>query len=466
MRKQQVAIILVVIIALTSPTWSEPMGGKPDGSGGNCQYAQVVDRCGKGLFVVQAGNQAVSYTRALNDGAHASWEPRGVAYSSLPGEGGEFYSFVTQGPYLHVLYQKYYNALFKRTINIATTVGREGLMLTGVHAAPPVEDAGETIYPLYLVGTWNGAPHVVILDQEPLIATYLPNPSAALLREQRVCVDDICTGEAIDITAGSALPSGGLQQAFASVLKDVNGETVQRFYRITVQSGWTLEFAVEPWNDEGVTFAGGQPLGLGLDYESLGIEAHGVFQTSSVVTDLTFSGSSCDLLLDLTDVAIWGPDTMLGDPYVRFVSAANPYGMDALFGFPEGTCPFSEYVPLIIAPGVLVNEVGETPLALALSSKVNSPLWVYTANDSGSVDAFEVEIFRDGDTDTILPLDHFQMTLGGCPTAISFRDESYDSCMVNWEEKDGDPPPFGEICETNPDDPWCDRGRKDFGPAQ
>jgi hypothetical protein len=23
-----------------------------------------------------------------------------------------------------------------------------------------------------------------------------------------------------------------------------------------------------------------------------------------------------------------------------------------------------------------------------------------------------------------------------------------------------DPPPFDEICETNPDDPWCDRGPK------
>jgi hypothetical protein len=262
---------------------------------------------------------------------------------------------------------------------------------------------------------------------------------------------------------GATLDGGHEQVAFASVLR-ANGDLVQQFHTITFEDGVGVDVELESWNEEGVTFDGIEPDALGLDFKEPGLEAYGVFPTSSVVQDLQTGGQSCELTPgDLTDVAIWGPDSALDHDYMHFSAMSNGDAIGFLFGYPEGVCPYSD--PPVIRPGALLYPIGSRPLALALSSRSGNPFWLYTANASGSVTALELLAHHDDeDGDSVTIVSYVDLPLDGCPSAIVFRDEQLEVCMQqNYTDPPGPPPrdpddpqePTTKYCKLNPDDPSC-----------
>ena len=459
MRRLEAVILLTAVLVLVSPAWSDSV----------CQYAHVVDPCGKKVFVLDAGETEPTCFVALDEGPPGEYEPRGVDHATLPGE-NDFWSFVSQGPFLQVLHPEFIwgdeqetiaGILPSRTVDLEADLGLAGIELAGLHAARPVVVNSQVRYFLYAAGTRVGEttePWLVVFDQQELLTDGEFDPTATLRFATPLCPGEPdCEGTAVDVVVSVPLP-GGSQEVHVSVLAQVDGQTVQQFRKVVIQESGSYTVSLEPWNDEGVAFDGSAPHALGLDYESQGLQPYGVFQTSSVVADLLDGETSCDLVIEPTDVEVWGPDTALDDPYVRFVSATNPYGVDTLYGFPEGGCPFSEYVPLTVAPGALVHVTGEEPLALALSSDTDRQPWIYTANGSGGVSAVRVEIGDDPvEGDTIELLEQLEIELGGCPSAISFRDDRFKDCII-WLSPDIPDPPGPrppDECEPGDIDPWC-----------
>jgi hypothetical protein len=434
-----VLLLLAASFVLSSPAWSQ-----------DCQYAHVVDPCEKRVVILPVGDDSGAYKVHLDEGPAADYDPRGVALATAPGW-EDFYSFVTQGPYLHIVDSAFSDNEgiidHVRTIDLLMDLGLPRVELTGLSAAEPIQFDGDTVYPLYVVGTLPGPPAwawYLVFDQEELLNSM--TPSDALLHVGPVSMED---GVAVDVAAGAALYGGTEQHAFVSALIDEAGVTTQRFYEITWIDGTGFSVSLDPGNIEGIPFAGSEPASLGLDYDSLGLEAHGVFQTSSVVSDLGDDpSSSCDLVDDPTDVAIWGPDSWGG--YVHFSTVSDPGGDGVLLAYAEAVCPYG-------GDGALVTAVSERPLSVALSSKTSNTIWVYTANGSGWVTALQVSIVPDDVGATITMDDEFSVETLGCPAAVAVRDPAIGACTRG---KVGDPKPTPicptvKYCKLHPTDPLC-----------
>lgn len=445
MRRPVLLVLLIAAFILGSPTWSR-----------ECQYAFVVDPCEKRVVILPVGGIDEAYQVRLDEGPAADHEPRGVALASVPGWDA-FHAFVTQGHYLHIIDYELSNSDATiddvRTIDLAGDLSLPPLELAGLYAADPVEINGENRYFLYLVGTEPGPyewPWFVVFEQQELLTG--TGPYHGLWYAERISTDP---GRAVDIAGGAAQDGDHFQEAFASVVSFGDYGFVQRFYRITVEDGVGFGAWLDPWNDEGTTFSGGEPDSLGLDYDSLGLEAHGVFQTSSVVSDLHTGESSCDLVGDPTDVAIWGPDSWGG--YVHFVTVSNGAGAGTLLGYDEGVCPYSDYGPPELAPDALGITVHSRPLSLDLSSDTSDSTWVYTANASGDVTAVQLSVVADESGATLTIADQFHVDTEGCPSAVVFRDPAHAECVTG---KLGDPRPTPDCpspkyCVVYPTDPQC-----------
>jgi len=422
MRRPHAVIFSLVFFAMLAPA----------GAQSPCQFAQVVDPCGKRIVLLPLGSAVDSFVVALDSGPAADHEPSDAEFTTVP-EWGMFHAFVSQGPFLHVLDYEAYETGVQispvRTINIDEDLYLPHIEIAGLAAAEPIVLNGQTVYPLYAVGTEPGPP------RRPWLGT----------------VD----GRAIDISAGASLDGGHAQEAFASVLNDVVIFNYQRFYRITWQDGVGFGEFLDAWNCEDLPFTGIAEESLGLDFDSTGTQSYGVLQTSSAVSDLHTGIGSCDLWGDPTDIEIWGPDDGLNQPYVHFVTAPTANGPDLVLGFPQGGCPFTGYYPLETAPGALVESVGEMPLALALSSDTRRAVWIYIANQEGSVSVVGAYITQNpSDEDVIHFVGDFEIELGGCPSAISIRDESFYFCPEMLFDDPPGPRP-DDFCDMYPTDPWC-----------
>ena len=68
-----------------------------------------------------------------------------------------------------------------------------------------------------------------------------------------------------------------------------------------------------------------------------------------------------------------------------------------------------------------------------------------------------VEILHDPlEGDTIELLEQFDLSLGECPSAISFRNEGYHECIYfGLNEFDMPPAPHPSDCTPGDYDPWC-----------
>jgi hypothetical protein len=414
----------------------------------------VVDPCEKRVVILPVGDDAGAYQVHLDEGPAADYEPSAVALATVPGS-GDFKAIVAQGHYLHTIDYSMSNTDGTiddiQTIDILEAIpGFPLFEVNALYAADPIELDGETYYLLYLAGTFSGTDSqaaVFVFDQEVLLNwPYDPDPLIMAGFPLGTA------GEAVDVAVGATTEGGHKQEAFASVL-NVEGENlVQRFYRITVEDGQTASASLDPWNDEGIPFTGTEPGSLGLDFDSLGLEAHGAFQTSRIVADLYTGESTCDLMYDPTDVAIWGPDSWGG--HVQFTTVSNQIGQGALLGYADGVCPYG-------GEGALTMAVDSRPLSLALSSDTGDSPWVYTAFGSGSVLAIQVSIVADETGAAITVLDQFPVDTDGCPSDIVIRDPAYNGCVRG---KYGDPgPPDDEeencpttkYCKLHPTDPLC-----------
>ena len=339
-------VLCVVAVTISIPARSEAP----------CQYAHVIDPCAKKAFVLNAGETEATCFVTLDQGPAGAYEPRAVDHATLPRQGA-FCSFVSQGPFLRVI-SPYYIDLSgydpevglgpTGTVDLAAELGLAGIELAGLHAAGPAEIDGRTRYLLYAAATLRGAtdqPWIVVFDQE-LLAPAAFDPANSLWAAIPLCpAGSACEGQAIDVAAGARLPDGS-QELFVSLLVPVEGQPVQRFLRVVFQASGAHEVSLDPWNDEGLPFDGSEPGALGLEYESLGLTAHGVFQTSSVVSDLHDGSRSCELGPgDPTDVAVWGPGAELDDAYVQFVTVSSGSEEGSLFGYPESVCPVTGQDP-------------------------------------------------------------------------------------------------------------------------
>lgn len=449
MRRLEVLVVLIAAFVLVSPAWSQ------------CQYAHVVDPCEKRVIILATDNFEDAYQVHLDEGPAAAYEPRGVALASAP-DAAMFRAFVTQGPYLRIVDYSLSNTdgtiTDIRTVDLVEDLSLPPVELTGIYAADPIVFNDETYYFLYIVGTEPGPPRkpwLVIFEQEGLLSETAP--FQGLVYAGQIGADD---GRGIDIAAGASLYGGAEQVAYASVLSDVDYEVIQRFYKITWNSSQGFDISLAPWNSEAIPFAGSEPESLGLDHESLGIEAYGVFQTSSVVSTLSSGDASCDLVGDPTDVGIWGPDAWGG--YVQFVTVSNEGGNGKLLGYDGSVCPYSGYDPLEPAPGALEATLAARPLSLALTSDTAGTLWAYTANASGYVAAVQVSIVEDQTGDTVEFLAQEGVFTEGCPADIVFRDAAYGECVRGKMGGPGPPPeepedecPTTKYCKLFPNDPLC-----------
>lgn len=446
MRRLSLVILLLTVFILATPARSQDV----------CQYAHVVDPCNKRLVILPVGDFSGAYQVWLNEGPAADYEPRGLALSTLP-DYEESWAFIGQGPYLHVI--SYWRSNDDGTIGIFDTIdlaadlpwGLPAIEITGLYAADPIEINGETYYLLYVVGNKPGPvpePWVMVFDQDELLyGSYEPEPLLLVAFQ----LGEI-GGTAVDVAVGATTDGGHRQEGFVSVL---GADFTHRYYRLILEDGVGLYFTLDPWNEEDVLwFDGIEPDSLGLDFDSLGLEAHGVFQTSSVVTDLYTGESSCDLLDYPTDVAIWGPDSWGG--YVHFVTAVGGGQTGTLLGYAEGVCPYRSYKPKMIDPDALVRTTEARPLSLALSSDTSDSPWVYTANASGSVGAFQVTIVAD-ETGATIGVDSMEEVITeGCPASVTIRNPAYTACVTGGM---GDPRPPScptpKYCVDNPDSPIC-----------
>ena len=446
MRRSGIVALLITAFILGSPAWSQDQ----------CQYAHVIDPCWKRVVILPVGDFSGAYQVHLHDGPAADYEPRGLALSTLP-DYEEFWGFVGQGPYLHVI--SYWRSDDDGTIGTHDTIdlaaelpqGLPAIEITGLHAADPIEINGETYYLLYVVGTTPGPlpqPWVMLFDQDELIyPSYEPEPLVWAAFQ----IGEI-GGNAVDVAIGATTDGGHRQEGFVSVL---GADLDHRYYRIVLEDGVGFGGTLDPWNKEDTLwFDGSEPDSLGLDFDSLGLEAHGVFQTLSVVSDLYTGESSCDLVDDPTDVAIWGPDSWGG--YVHFVTGSAGGRNGTLLGFSEGSCPYRRYKPNQIDPDALVRPTEPRPLSLALSSDTSDSFWIYTANASGSVGAFQITIVADQTGATIGFDSMDDVITEGCPSSVTIRNPAYTACVTGGL---GDPRPPScptpKYCVDNPDSPVC-----------
>jgi len=454
MRRLESIILLIVVLVFLA--WPSRAQEDP------CQYAHVVDPCEKRVVILPVGSSEGAYQVHFDEGPAAAYEPRGVALATVPGA-GPFTAFVTQGSYVHIVdYSRSEDdgtITDVRSLDLDTELSLPPLQLTGLYAADPIVFNDETYYFLYIVGTEPGPPRtpwLVIFEQEGLLSGTAP--FHGLFYAGQIGTEE---GRGIDIAAGASLAGGTEQVAYASVLSDINYEAVQRFYKITFTPSQGFEISLDSWNDEGIPFTGSEPAAIGLDHESLGIEAYGAFQTSSVISKLSDGTASCDLAGDPTDVAVWGPDSSGG--YVHFATVADGGAPGTLLGYTEGVCPYESYVPPRATPGALKLALSPRPMSLDLTSDTDGSPWIYTANASGDVQALQVSIVEDQAGDLIEPLDQFIVETEGCPYVVVVRDPAYWQC-VNGLMGDPKPPPSDpdddecestKYCKQNPTDPQC-----------
>jgi len=449
MRRLGLAMLIVCVVGLAAPGGSAQ---EPE----DCQYVQVVDACVYGVLVLDVGGNAVLNRIALNYGDAGSYAPGGVDYSTVPGY-DELYSFVAQGPFLQVLDLTRTGPW--RTFDTEGVGGLAGVSLHRLDAAGPVTVGSQTRYPLYAIGSVAGDPWFLVFDQEALLSDTL-DPGAVLLAAGPVhtgCAD--CPGIGLDVAAGGPPAEGGVQEAYASVLDTSDGDYRLRIHRIVIHEDFSFDVTLDPWNDEGLPFDGSAVRANGLDYDSSGTQPFGVFQTTSVVRNLSSGESSCPLAGHPTDVAVWGPGAAMEHPDFLFVTSRAPDGSDLLIGFPAGECPDGN-------PASLVLPLTGLPRALVLSSATSDTPWVYTANRYGLVTAVPVRLDSDPqDGDRIDLLETFDLPMSAaCPYAVAIRNESYHQCVDFSQDGQTAKPPRID-CDEDPDDPRCAKDLADKGSA-
>lgn len=408
-----------------------------------CQYLHVVDPCGKELLIFGVGSYVLGHSIPLDGGDAGQHAPGGVDFTTIPGYGAS-YSFVAQGPFLRVINHDLDEP--RSTVDIAQETGLPEVSLLRVHAASPIEIGGETLYPLYAIGSRAGAPWLLVLDQVALLARD-PVPGSLLLSSGPLCPDgEECAGVGVDVAANYPLLGLGVQEAYASVLSEIDGQTRQRFYRVTLFEDLSFEVLLEPWNDEAQPFAGSMPLALGVDYDLFRVSAHGVFQTSGVAANLSSGEASCPLAGDPVDLELWGVNIVNGGagPYY-FVTSHDPGGPDRVSAFPVGECPGG-------SPASIEVPVGEVARAMAINSQTSLSPWIYTVG-TPAVGAVRLGFVETGRGTRIEVLGSLEVPVeGACPFEITMRDPAYWECSPAISQ-DPKPPPVR--CEEDPDDLAC-----------
>jgi hypothetical protein len=209
--------------------------------------------------------------------------------------------------------------------------------------------------------------------------------------------------------------------------------------------------SLDPWNDEGVVFAGAAHRSIGLDFDRTGLVPFGLFQTTARDSNLLTGEDSCVLAGDPTDVEVWGPGSSQ-DTY-QFVTSRDASG-DHLLVFPLDRCPTSG------ASKTLTLPTGDYPRGIGIGSDTEDRLWVYTANKNHGITAVEIELTGSGPS----VLQTLDIPFAGCPMDIAFRDASITVCNAFEDQPDGaepgqspgiDDPADPEQCPPDSTDPNC-----------
>jgi len=432
-------LVVVVVLGLAGPALSQE---DPT----DCQYVLVVDEARKGVRILNVGEDAITGGVGLEADEAGDFAPLGVDFTTVP-EYSDARAFVAQGPFLRVIDLTRWKPLF--TLDVEGEFGLAGIRLTRLDAAEPVSVGSEIRYPLYATGSRAGTPWVLVLDQEALMAS--STLSSALLAAGPVHADcEDCAGVGLDIAAGGPAASGGIQEAYVSVLDDSDAAQWLRIYRLVLHDDFSFSVSLDPWGDESLPFDGSAPRANGLDYDGTGTQPFGVFQTTAVVKDLSNGESSCSLSGHPNDVAVWGPVSEMEHPDFLFVTSVTPLGSDLILGFPAGGCPDGGAASLSFP-------VSGFPRALALNSVTSRTPWIYSAHRYGQISALNVRLSTDGETgDRIDVLESLVILVDGGPAAVAIRDESHHECLDlgSWMPAQEARPPKVD-CLEDPDDPRC-----------
>jgi hypothetical protein len=409
----------------------------------DCRYVHVVDPCQNDLLVFDRGEAFKRHNIPLSSGFAGTFDPHGVDFATVPGYRAEF-SFVTQGPFLRVI--DHHLAQPWRTIDVEIDLDVPGLVMTKIEAGPAVDVDGDPVYPLYVTGrtVLPGATHPIVLvfDQEALLANPL-NLSSVLLATLPLCLNGVeCLGTGLDVAVGQG-PDGVRLRAYVSVMDIPEGIRRHRFYRVDWNADGTFDVALDPWNDEGVTFSGLAHRSIGLDYDGSGENPFGLFQSLGVVTDLEDGSATCPVIGDATDIEVWGSSLNGSSGRVHFVTSLAAGG-DVLLGYRERECPDDGIeIPL-----------GDYPRALAIESDDEQSLWVYTANKNHGVSAVQVAIGGG----SLTHLQTIDIPFAGCPSDVAFRDPDVLSCsLFSFQPDPSQPggPPADNPCTPDSTDPAC-----------
>jgi hypothetical protein len=431
------ALILTLALATAGPAWSDD----PE----VCQYVVVIDEAQNGLCILNVGEQEGVGGVSLDWGDAGEYQAGGVDFTTVPGS-SERITFVAQGPFVRVVDLTRPSPFIN--LDLDSQFGLTGIGLKRLDAAEPVSIGGVLRYPLYAAGSLAGLPWIVVLDQEALLER--STVSQALLFAGPLDPNgDEYAGVGLDVAAGGPPAGEGVQEAYVSVLEKPDQEQWLKIYRLVLHEDFSLDVSLDPWNDEGVPYDGSAPRANGLRYDRTGTRPFGVFQTTSVVKDLSNGESSCALSGHPNDVAVWGPDSGMESPEYLFVTSVTPLGSDLILGFPAGGCPDG-------GADTLSFPVSGFPRALALSSTTSSTPWIYTAHRFGQIGALNLALSSDSEGDRIEVLESFFLPVNGGPADVAIRDEAHQVCLEIYEWAWESDPRLPKVdCDEDPDDPRC-----------
>ncbi len=189
-----VAVVAAVSILLTGAA----------AASGNTSLVYVVDSGRNSVAVIETepGPGLGAHRKVseifLDEGPAGSFDPAGVAFSTLPADPGGF-AFVTQGRFLRVIDVHKQVSPIEHTVDVGTLIGDTSLRLAKLDGAPsrlgPVPEQYDAA--LYLVGSVlvsrgfgaggdgpgppsHREPYYVILDQQKLIVSGGGDPSVVL----------------------------------------------------------------------------------------------------------------------------------------------------------------------------------------------------------------------------------------------------------------------------------------------
>jgi hypothetical protein len=293
-----------------------------------------------------------------------------------------------------------------------------------------------TQYALYAVGYWSDAtgahPYYWVLDQRALLDEESTDP--VLIDHGSLCVGGAdCRGPGVSVEVFSPSGDAADQRAYVAYLENpIGGSSFeQKMLRLTRGAAPTGPWAVslDAWNEEGVAFDAQTYPNIGMEFNRVSGEGHGLFATSQQVVNMETGTRSCVLPGTPVDVSSWAldPEVYVSYPQTsfQFVSIQGATS-SSVIGFPEGECPD------LGQPTSISYPIGHEPVGSVIHQRRHRQFDLHVASKDGTVASFEMRI--DGQTGEIVPMSQSTRQVD-CPTDISMIPSNLCGCELTDENE-------------------------------